>query len=91
MSNEERLSWDGLPVRLLHEIQLWVIEALSRIDRPLSASVLTKMFDGEDLSLAKVSYHVSRLRDLGVLEPAGTRQARGAVERFYRIAAEDKA
>jgi DNA-binding transcriptional ArsR family regulator len=31
-----------------------------------------------------VSYHVRRLRDLGILELAGTRPVRGATQHFYR-------
>jgi DNA-binding transcriptional ArsR family regulator len=31
-----------------------------------------------------VAYHVRRLRDLGVIEPAGTRPVRGATQHFYR-------
>lgn len=39
----------------------------------------------EDLgeSLASVSYHVRKLRDLGLLRPAGSRRRRGAVEHLY--------
>jgi hypothetical protein len=31
-----------------------------------------------------VAYHTRRLRDLGVIEPAGTRPVRGATQHFYR-------
>jgi DNA-binding transcriptional ArsR family regulator len=31
-----------------------------------------------------VAYHVRKLRDLGVIEPAGTRPVRGATQHFYR-------
>jgi DNA-binding transcriptional ArsR family regulator len=31
-----------------------------------------------------VAYHVRRLRDLGIIEPAGTRPVRGATQHFYR-------
>lgn len=34
-----------------------------------------------------VSYHVNKLRDLGVVEPVGERQVRGAVEHYYRATA----
>jgi predicted ArsR family transcriptional regulator len=32
-----------------------------------------------------VAYHVRRLRDLGIIELAGTRPVRGATQHFYRI------
>jgi DNA-binding transcriptional ArsR family regulator len=32
-----------------------------------------------------VAYHVRRLRDLGVIELAGTRPVRGATQHFYRL------
>jgi hypothetical protein len=31
-----------------------------------------------------VAYHTRRLRDLGLIEPAGTRPVRGATQHFYR-------
>lgn len=31
-----------------------------------------------------VAYHTRKLRDLGVIEPAGTRPVRGATQHFYR-------
>jgi DNA-binding transcriptional ArsR family regulator len=31
-----------------------------------------------------VAYHTRRLRDLGMIEPAGTRPVRGATQHFYR-------
>jgi DNA-binding transcriptional ArsR family regulator len=37
------------------------------------------------VSLSALSYHVQQLRALGLLQPAGTRQRRGAVEHFYRL------
>jgi DNA-binding transcriptional ArsR family regulator len=34
--------------------------------------------------LSQVSYHIKVLRETGLIEPAGTRPARGATEHFYR-------
>lgn len=85
MSGGECTFWDALPGYLLHETQLWIIEALLWIGGPLSASQLTKAFDGEDVNLSGVSYHFRRLSDLGVLELVGERQTRGVVEKLYLL------
>jgi DNA-binding transcriptional ArsR family regulator len=49
--------------------------------RPISPRELA-----DDLGEAvnDVAYHVRRLRDLGIIEPAGTRPVRGATQHFYR-------
>ncbi len=76
------VDWDALMARLVHSTQVLIIEALSWIDRPLSATDLEKVFD-KTLSLSVISYHVKRLKDLGVLERVGAKRVRGAWERFY--------
>src|ERR1700733_15404144 len=40
-----------------------------------------------DSDVGHVSYHVNKLRDLGVVELVGERQIRGAVEHHYRATA----
>lgn len=87
MSRDEGAFWDALPARLLHEAQLWIVEAMLWIDRPLSASDLVKVLDDEDLNVSSTSYHCRRLNDLKVLEFVNSRQVRGAREKFYRLAA----
>lgn len=78
--------WVMLAVRLLHPMQLQIIEAMRWIGRPLSASQLVKVLDGE-ATLSTVAYHVRRLAELGALKPGGRRQVRGAMEKSYRLAA----
>ena len=79
------MDWDALIARLIHPTQLAVIEAMLWIDRPLSSAELVRIFDGE-IVLSSVAYHVRRLADLGVLEQTGTRQVRGAIEHYFRLA-----
>lgn len=79
------MDWDALIARLIHPTQLAVIEAMLWIDRPLSSAELVRIFDGE-VVLSSVAYHVRRLAELGVLEQTGTRQVRGAIEHFFRLA-----
>jgi DNA-binding transcriptional regulator GbsR (MarR family) len=79
------MDWNGLVVRLLHETQLQIIEAMQWIDRPMSASQLVHVFD-ESTSLSSVSYHVRRLRKLGIVKQSWIRPVRGTKERFYRLA-----
>ena len=77
--------WATLGVRLLHPIQIQIIEAMLWIDCPLSASVLVEAFNGE-IRLSTVAYHVRRLKSLGALKLAGKRQpARGSTEKLYRL------
>lgn len=86
---DEPMDWDRLLVRLLHESQLHTIEALRWIDRPMSATQLVQVFD-ESVNLSLVSYHLRRLRFLGVVKRSWTKRVRGASERFYRLATADE-
>jgi Helix-turn-helix domain len=82
--------WVALAVRLLHPVQLQIIEAMRWIDRPLSASELVQIFAKEQ-RLSTIAYHVRRLAALGALRPIGRRHpVRGSVERLYRLALADK-
>ena len=83
------MDWEALLGRLLHPTQLVVIEAMLWIDRPVSPAQLVRIFDG-GVHLSSVAYHVSRLTDLEVLEQTETRQVRGAVEHFFRLAIAEK-
>jgi hypothetical protein len=82
---ETTVDWDGLLVRLLHKTQLEIIEAMGWVNRPMSASQLVQVFD-ESTTLASVSYHVRRLRGIGVLRLSWIRPVRGTKERLHRLA-----
>jgi hypothetical protein len=84
----EPFDWLALVPLVAHPTKVAVIEALTWIGRPLSASLLREVFDRE-WSLSSVSYHVTTLADFGVLAKVGERPARGAMERFYFFTPDD--
>ena len=77
--------WATLGARLLHPVQVQIIEAMLWIDYPLSASELVKVFGGKP-HLSKLAYHVRRLKSLGALRPAGSHQpTKGSIEKLYLL------
>jgi len=64
---ETGFCWAALIARLLHPVDVEIIEALQWIERPLSADELSKLFDGK-WSWAKVSHHIRRLQRLDAVE-----------------------
>ena len=76
--------WGELAALLLHPIQIEILEMLLWIDEPLSASELTKVYQGER-HLAKVNYHVRRLVTLGTLRMVEELQVRGTLKTTYRL------
>lgn len=76
--------WAELVPVLIHPIKVGIIEALWRIDRPLSATDLAAMFDG-GVELSHVSYHVQSLAKARVIVKVAQRQSRGALQKFYRL------
>jgi DNA-binding transcriptional ArsR family regulator len=75
-------------------------ELISALNHPSRRQILRLLLDrGQrlsplemarelDLPLGTVSYHVRLLCDLHAVAPAGTRQVRGAVQRFYEYTIE---
>ncbi len=80
---EPSFEWDVLVPRAIHPLRVAIIEALRWVDRPLSASELTKLIDDQDAGLSHISYHVGRLADVGALKKVRQRQVRGSTEKFY--------
>lgn len=74
--------WEDAVVRLLHPTQLLILETLTYLDCPISASIMERLCDGQ-IKLANWDYHCKRLATLGLLEPAGWKQRRGATENFF--------
>lgn len=83
MSGGDALDWGALVARSVHPTRLWIIEAMLRIERPLSATELEGIFGGEKLGISSISYHLKVLVELGIVEEARERKVRGATERFY--------
>jgi predicted MarR family transcription regulator len=77
------LDWSELAPRLLHPMQVAIIEALLHMDRALSPVELSRMIEAG--SLNNIAYHVRRLAKLDVLELTTTTPRRGAVEHHYRL------
>jgi DNA-binding transcriptional ArsR family regulator len=66
-----------------HPTRLLILQALNR-DPALSPAQMAPL--EPRVSLAVVAYHARELQSRGLLTPAGTRQVRGAVQHFYRLA-----
>jgi DNA-binding IclR family transcriptional regulator len=82
---DDLFDWDALLVRLLHETQLQVIEAMRWIDGRLSASELAKVLDEAAVG-SSIYYHVRHLSELGVLRQSGKpKRVRGSIQTFYRL------
>lgn len=74
-----------LGVRLLHPIQVQILEAMLWIDEPMSASALAKVFGG-NIRPSTVAYHMLRLKSLRALRKVGKREPlRGSPEKLYRV------
>jgi hypothetical protein len=79
-------AWQMALFASLHPARVAVIEAHLWIAEPLSAKLLSKVFDGE-LRLNNLAYHVRVLAQAGVLHSVATVPRRGALEHFYVLAA----
>jgi hypothetical protein len=82
----EPFQWESLVPRLLHPMQVEIIEAMWWIGRPLAASELEEVFD-RAYGLSHINYHVVRLKKLGALRKVGREEVRGATKNYYVVAA----
>ncbi len=84
----ESFDWTQF-TRLVHPMQVAIVEALLWIGKPLSAKDFSQLFAGQiahaSAKTSYMSYHVRELAKVGVLERTGTESVRGAVRRFYFI------
>lgn len=82
---ESDFCWGTLAARLLHPVQVEIIEALRWIGRPLSATDFVYIFGGRRAGL-RVEYHLRRLTKLEAVAPSNAgRAGAGAAERRYRL------
>lgn len=86
-AGDERFRWDALVSRVLHPVQVVVIEALLYIGLPLAPSEIARMTGGYH-NLQDVGYHVRILVELGILELIDTEPIRGATKHYYVLAPE---
>lgn len=83
MQRGERFDWEALVPLVVHPVKVAIIEAIEWIDKPLSASDLTKVIGDEKIGLSHVSYHLKNLGEVGVLKVVRWRRVRGSIEKFY--------
>jgi len=77
--------WATLVSLLIHPVKVEIIEALSWIDLPLSATDLDRVLRGQ-VGVSLLSYHLRKLTEVGALERVRQEQVRGAVQTFYALA-----
>lgn len=68
---------------LAHPLRLRLLDALWEGDA-LSPTQLRRLTESE-VALGTVSHHMKELVFLGMVDPAGTRAVRGALEHFYKL------
>jgi DNA-binding transcriptional ArsR family regulator len=79
--------WAAVARRLLHPIQVEIIEAMQRVEGPMSARALAKVIaDVEPGTLA--NHHLRRLRKLGVISSAAGEVSRNPLDTPYRLVRE---
>lgn len=66
----------------VHPIKVALIEAMFRIRQPLSATDLREVFF-KAYPLPNIAYHLSMLKEAGVVMKVDQRQVRGATEKFF--------
>jgi len=71
---------------LNHPTRRRILRLMLEREQRLSATEIAAEFE---MPLGDASYHLVSLRDLRAVKPAGTRQVRGALQRFYKAAIED--
>lgn len=80
------VNWERVARATLHPIKLGILDALAKDGGDvLSPNQMAIQF-GESVNL--VAYHVRKLAEAGLIECVETRAVRGAVEHFYRLAAD---
>jgi hypothetical protein len=82
MSQGSTFEWDALVPYLVHPLKVAIVETISWIDMPLSASELSRIFMLE-FELSLVSYHLTKLAEVGAVVKVGQRPVRGALQSFY--------
>jgi len=77
------VNWELLARSNTHPLRVSILEVLSLDDgaRTLSPKELSQELRAP---LSTVNYHVTELRNSGLLEIVGEEQVRGAIEHFYR-------
>lgn len=76
--------WEALVPLVVHPVKVAVIEALSWVEEPLSATDLDRILDG-GVGVSLISYHLRKLTELGAIRRVRQSTVRGAVQTFYAL------
>jgi DNA-binding transcriptional ArsR family regulator len=76
--------WEALVPLLVHPAKVEIIEAMSWIGQPLSATDLDRILSGQ-LGVSLVSYHLRKLAELKAIEKVRQEHVRGAIQTFYAL------
>jgi hypothetical protein len=79
------IDWDDFAPHIAHPTREAIVEAIRRIDEPLSARDLKRVIDDPTFHLAYFSYHVTALANEGILVESGDRSAGASVEKLYLL------
>lgn len=75
--------WERLVAVSLHPLKVAIVEALSWLRQPLSATELARMVGGGRYSRDLIQYHAGCLENWGVLAVAEVRRTQGGWESYY--------
>lgn len=76
--------WEALVPLLVHPVKVEIIEAMSWVEEPLSATDLDRILPGP-VGVSLISYHLRKLAELNAIEPVRKETVRGAVQTFYAL------
>lgn len=88
-AGDEEFPWGSLVSRVLHPVQVAVIEAMRWVDLPLSPSEIRLMLGG-DYSTSHVAYHARALAGAGIIKLIDTEAVRGSTRHLYILATESE-
>jgi len=77
-------NWESLVSLLIHPVKVEIIEAMTWISLPLSATDLDRILRGK-VGVSLLSYHLRKLAELGVLERDRQEKVRGALQTYYAL------
>ncbi len=79
-----QFDWEALVPLLVHPAKVEIIEAMSWIEVPLSATDLDRILSGQ-LGVSLISYHLRKLAELKAIEKVRQEHVRGAIQTFYAL------
>jgi hypothetical protein len=79
------VDWAALAPHIVHPTRESIVEAIRRIDMPLSAPDLEGVFEDLELRLAYIAHHVRALVGEEVLIEFGERSVGASIEKLYLL------